>query len=115
MGRGVPAARFYKSPIASARIGEMDEKQAIEAAKLLQAFAHPKRLLLLSVLYGRKMPAARLADAIGLPPGMVYKHLHKLVATGVLSVTVSAAGTQFSIASPELALKILNIEPTLLI
>ncbi|MBD9650219.1 winged helix-turn-helix transcriptional regulator [Ensifer sp. ENS09] len=85
---------------------ELNEQQANEAAKLLQAIAHPKRLLLLAVLADRQLSAGRLAAAVGLPPGMVYKHLHRLVDIGMLAVSIKSAGMCFSIASPDIAFKI---------
>lgn len=88
---------------------DLNEQQAHEAAKLLQAIAHPKRLLLLAVLSDRQLSAGRLAAAVGLPPGMVYKHLHKLVEIGVLTVSAESAGMRFSIASPETAFKLMEI------
>ncbi|KSV76033.1 hypothetical protein N185_16425 [Sinorhizobium sp. GW3] len=89
---------------------DMDEKWAIQAAKLLQVLAHPKRLLLLSVLSGRSLPAGRLAAAIGLPPGMVYKHLHQLTEIGVLCVDEETASMRFSLASDEIVSKLLDIQ-----
>lgn len=89
---------------------ELNEKQALEAAKFLQAIAHPKRLLLLAALSDRQLPAWRLAAAVGLPSGMVYKHLHKLVEIGLLSVNVKAAGMRFSIASPETVVNLVKIQ-----
>ncbi|MBZ7927588.1 winged helix-turn-helix domain-containing protein (plasmid) [Ensifer adhaerens] len=92
---------------------ELNEQQAEEAAKFLQAIAHPKRLLLLAALSDRQLSAGRLAAAVGLPAGMVYKHLHKLVEIGMLSVSVKAAGMRFSIASPETVLKLVKIQAAL--
>ena len=88
---------------------DLNEQQAHEAARLLQAIAHPKRLLLLAVLSDRQLSAGRLAAAVGLPPGMVSKHLHKLVEIGMLTVGAKPAGMRFSIASPETAFKPMEI------
>ncbi|MBD9638881.1 winged helix-turn-helix transcriptional regulator [Ensifer sp. ENS07] len=92
---------------------DLNEEQALEAAKFLQAIAHPKRLLLLTILSNRQLSAGRLAAAVGLPSGMVYKHLHKLVEIGVLSVSVKAAGMRFSIASPETVVNLVKIQAAL--
>lgn len=92
---------------------ELNEQRAHDWAKLLQAIAHPKRLLLLTVLADRRLSAGRLAAAVGLPPGLVYKHLHKLVEIGLLRVSAKSAGMCFSIASPEIAFKLIEIQAVL--
>lgn len=92
---------------------ELNELQAHKAAKLLQAIAHPKRLLLLTALSDRQLSAGRLASAVGLPPGLVYKHLYKLVETGLLTVSAKSAGMCFCIASPEIAFKLIEIQAAL--
>lgn len=92
---------------------ELYEQQAHEAAKLLQAMAHPKRLLLLTALSDRQLSAGRLAAAVGLPPGVVYKHLHKLVEAGILHPSAKSAGVCFSVASPEIAFKLIEIQAVL--
>ncbi|KSV74456.1 hypothetical protein N182_27835 [Sinorhizobium sp. GL2] len=95
--------------MANALTIELNEQRAHEAAKLLQAIAHPKRLLLLAVLADRQLSASRLAVAVGLPPGMVYRHLHKLVEIGMITVSAKSAGMRFSLASPETAFKLMEI------
>ncbi|MBD9541346.1 winged helix-turn-helix transcriptional regulator [Ensifer sp. ENS04] len=92
---------------------ELNEQQAHNGAKLLQAIAHPKRLLLLTVLADRRLSAGRLAAAVGLPSGLVYKHLHTLVESGLLRVSAKSAGMCFSIASPEIAFKLTEIQAVL--
>lgn len=64
--------------------------------------------MLLGVLSDRQLSAGRLAVAVSLPPGMVYKHLHKLVEIGMLSVITKHASMRFSIASPQPALKLMK-------
>ncbi len=87
--------------------------QRLEAARFLQALAHPKRLLLLALLADRAQTATKLAAAVGLPPGMVYKHLNPLVSVGILTVTAGTASRFFSISSPEALRSVLDIKDAL--
>jgi DNA-binding transcriptional ArsR family regulator len=82
--------------MADTAITPLKEAHALHAARLLQALAHPKRLLMLALLSERKLPAS----AVGLSRATVFKHLNRMVEVGVLSVNVEAAGMTFSV-SPE--------------
>lgn len=78
-----------------------DETRASDAARLLRVLAHPKRLLLVTVLCDRQLSARRLGHAVGLSRATVFKHLNQLVEIGLLTVTMKAATMTFSVSSPE--------------
>ncbi|SDN05204.1 helix-turn-helix transcriptional regulator [Ensifer sp. YR511] len=78
-----------------------NEDNASEAARLLQVIAHPKRLLLLSILVERQLSASKLAAAIGISQPTVFRHLYRLEDLGLISINSSTSSMTFAIASPE--------------
>ncbi|PSS59404.1 hypothetical protein C6558_38565 [Ensifer sp. NM-2] len=61
-----------------------NEALASDATRFLRVLAHPKRLLLLTILSERQLSARRLGHAVGLSRATVFKHLNQLVEIGLL-------------------------------
>jgi hypothetical protein len=52
--------------------------------EILRALANPERLRVVGALASSDASPSELAEALGLPPGRVRKHLNRLTATGVV-------------------------------
>jgi DNA-binding transcriptional ArsR family regulator len=80
---------------------EWNEERASDAARLLHAMAHPKRLLLLTALSDKVLTASSLARSVGISHSTTLKHLNRLVEVGVVLVSQKSASMAFEISSRE--------------
>jgi len=62
----------------------MTHDQALEAAALLGAIAHPSRLKIVRALVGREMSVGDIATAVGLGKSATSEHLTKLREAGMI-------------------------------
>ena len=89
------------------------EDRAREAAQFLQAIAHPTRLLFLLLLTERQLPASKLALAVGVSQPAAFRHLWRLVESGILSASSKTTSMTFTIASPETMRALLEMKAAL--
>ncbi len=75
------------------------QDKAGEAAKLLDAMANPKRLLILCNLLDQEMHVSQLEDRVGLAQSALSQHLAKLRAWGLVQARRDGQQVHYSLAS----------------
>ena len=75
------------------------QDKAGEAAKLLNAMANPKRLLILCNLLDQEMHVSQLEDRVGLAQSALSQHLAKLRAWGLVQARRDGQQVHYSLAS----------------
>jgi DNA-binding transcriptional ArsR family regulator len=80
---------------------EQLEKNADQAAELLNAMASPKRLAILCNLVGCERPVTELVEMVGLSQPALSQHLAKLRALKLVQTRRQGNVIHYSLASPE--------------
>jgi DNA-binding transcriptional ArsR family regulator len=77
------------------------QPRAEEAAEMLAALAHPKRLLVLCSLVGTEHSVGELAGMVGLSDAALSQHLAKMRALKLVSARREAQTIYYSLASED--------------
>ncbi len=75
------------------------EEKAEEAARLLEALANPRRLMILCELAAGERSVGELADLVGLQQAALSQHLAKLRAEGIVATRRQAQMIFYRLAS----------------
>ena len=79
------------------------EKKAEEAARLLEALANPRRLMVLCELAGGERSVGELVEIVGLQQAALSQHLAKLRAEGIVATRRQAQMIFYRLASADAA------------
>lgn len=79
------------------------EKKAEEAARLLEALANPRRLMILCELAEGERSVGELTEIVGLQQAALSQHLAKLRAEGIVATRRQAQMIFYRLASPAAA------------
>lgn len=74
--------------------------RADEAAALLGALAHPKRLLVLCALLDGEQSVGRLAERAGLPQATLSQHLARMRLQGLVATRRDGTSIHYRLADP---------------
>jgi len=89
--------------ICRSRVSEIEllEGKADQAARLLAALGHTKRLMALCRLMDQEMSVGALAEAVGLGQSALSQHLARLRDLGVVATRREGQTIYYRLASPE--------------
>jgi DNA-binding transcriptional ArsR family regulator len=79
-----------------------DTAQAVRAAEVVRALAHPARLRLAAALCQREADAMELSARLGLSLGVVSRQLGPLLAARLVAAGPGATGPSYRIIEPAL-------------
>lgn len=94
-----------KKPPAS--VVRIDEAQAITAAEVLKAIAHPLRLRILCLLTDREEHVKNMAQALDVPSAIVSQQLRILRSAELVAAVTRSGHAYYHIVEPHL-LRMLN-------